>query len=63
MSQGLVLADLPADVRPGVAGADAERGELLGDLRVGQRRGERDVGVAAVVVVPGGRLAGPRGRG
>ena len=40
-------------MRPAVAEADAERRELLGYLQAGQRRGERDVGVAAVVVVPG----------
>jgi hypothetical protein len=40
-------------VRAGVAEADAECRELLGDLLAGQRRGERDVGVAAVVALPG----------
>lgn len=53
---GFIAAGTPgfaAYVRAGVAEADAEGRELLGDLLAGQRRGERDVGVAAVVALPG----------
>ncbi len=37
----------------GVAEPEAEGKELLGDLQVGQGRGERDIGVAAVIAAPG----------
>ena len=53
-----VLADLAADMWAWVAERDPEGGELAGDLEVGQRRTEGDVGVAAVVVVPGAEVAG-----
>jgi hypothetical protein len=51
-SEGQVLADFSADVGALVTEAQAEGGELLGDLDVGERRGEGDVGVAAVVAFP-----------
>ena len=53
-----VLADLAADMWAWVAERDPEGGELAGDLEVGQRWTEGDVGVAAVVVVPGAEVAG-----
>lgn len=50
--QDEVLAELSALVRAGVTDPQAEGGELLGDLEVGERGADGDVAVAAVVLPP-----------